>query len=119
MTRKMLFLIPLLFLVACSSTVYVCYDGTQVERQRECPTLPTTSLNKMQAERAVDNFANAYARAKQAQISRVNTYYNESGNYYSEILFSIPKNETVSRIKLSVGGQTGTVRCVEGCSILE
>jgi hypothetical protein len=119
MNYKLLFLIPLIFLVACSSTVYVCFDGTERERSRDCPTLPTTPLTRMEAERAADNFANAYVRARSLQVSRVNTFYNASGNFYTELLFSIQGNNTVNRVTLEINGRTGSVSCYEGCAFLE
>ena len=116
--KKLILLIPLIFLVACSSTIYVCYDGTIEEMQRDCPTMPAPTLTKVQAERSVDNFATAYARARDAQFSRVNTYFDQ-GDFYSEILFTQRDSTNVSRVKVEIGGRTGSVNCIEGCNYLE
>lgn len=107
-----------MFLAACTTTVYVCYEGTLADRQQDCPTMPAPTLTQIQAERAADNFANAYSRAKQAQFSRVNTYFSE-GNFFSEILFTEQQAGTVNRVKVEIGGRTGSVICIEGCDYLE
>ena len=117
--RKLIFalLIILVLLVAGCSKVYVCYDGTQQKNPEKCPIVPVPTVAERDAERAVDNYGNAYALGKGDRFTRVNTY-REAGHWYSEVLFTNARTGDVSQVKLKIDGKTTSISCVSGCDYL-
>ncbi len=119
-TKKIGLIISLIFLLtitACSSD-YVCPDGTVVDDPQKCETTPQPVIRDIQAERTVDNYASAYARALGVTHSRINTYRHE-GNWHSVVLFTDTREGKVNTVTFEIDGVTATVNCYDGCEYLE
>lgn len=110
-------LLALLFLGACS-TKYVCYEGTVVDNERDCPILPVIRVTDREAGAAADRFGQAHAQAKGDQYSRVNIY-REEGDWFTNVLFIERQTERVHEATLKVDGRTTTVTCVSGCEYMQ
>ena len=83
----------------------------------KCPIVPVPTVAERDAERAVDNYGNAYALGKGDLFTRVNTY-REAGHWYSEVLFTNARTGDVSQVKLKIDGKTTSISCVSGCDYL-
>ena len=118
--QKIIFaaLIIILLTMSACSTRYVCYDGTVERRFEDCPTTELPNIVQRQAELAVDTFAAAYAQTMQSRHHRVNTY-RDGAHWYSEVIFTNTRTETIDHVKLQIHGKTSSVSCVEGCEYFD
>lgn len=114
----LVFVLLIIFAFTNTTTVYVCYEGSVVEDNRNCPTLPVITVTQRDAERAADNFANAIARSKGDSYSRVNSFREES-NFFIDGVFTNTRDGTINRLTFKVDGRTSRVECIEGCSYFE
>lgn len=118
--QKIIFLALILILISVSgcSARYVCYDGTVEKKAEDCPTTELPNIVQRQAELAVDTFSSAYAQALQSRHHRVNTY-REGADWYSEVIFTNIRTESINHVKLKIDGKTSSVSCVEGCDYFD
>lgn len=106
----------LIVISACSNT-YVCADGTTQKDPTKCTTIQNPTVTEREAEKAADNYGQAYALARNDRYTRVNTYKNES-NWNINVLFTNIKTSNVAQITLQVDGKTESVTCISGCEYL-
>jgi hypothetical protein len=110
-------LVLILLLAAGCSTKYVCYDGSVKDRERDCPIIPMPDIQERTARDAVNNYGQAFARAKGDTFTMVNLY-RDGVDWYSNVLFSDFRTQEVNEATLRIDGRTATVSCVEGCAYL-
>jgi len=119
--NKQIFLLGLIMIMATvvssCSTTYVCYDGTTQGSIDKCPTVAVPKVVERDAEKAADNFGQAYALAKNDRYTRVNTYKNES-NWNINVLFTNVKTNNVAQVTLQIDGVTESVTCISGCEYI-
>ena len=105
----------LVFLTACSTTTYVCYDGTQQKDAKLCPTYPHIKLSESKVAQISDNYARAYSLSTGFQYTKV-SIYPQGGDWFSDVLFSDRGTENVYPVKLKIDGRTSSVTCIDGCA---
>jgi len=108
------FLLLLLIVLSGCKKIYVCYDGTTRDKERECPTVPHPQISEKEAKSAVDKWGYAYASAKADRFTQVSTYADKS-NWKSDILFTTTKTEKVHALTIEIDGKTATITCLTGC----
>ena len=113
-TKVVLGITLLLFLTGCTSTTYVCYDGSQAEDAEECPTIPTADISEREAKRSVDNLGQAYASSRNVRYNFINLY-QEEGDYMANILFSDVRSQEEHQMTIRIDGETGSPECQENC----
>jgi len=104
-----------LLLISGCKKVYVCYDGTTQDNERDCPIVPYPKITEKAAKSAVDKWGYAYASAKSDRFTQVNTFADKY-DWKSDVLFTNSRTEEVNAITLKIDGKTATITCLTGCN---
>jgi len=113
--------ILLLFLVfGGKNAVYVCYDGTEEESAKDCPSVPPLTITEKEAKAAMIDYSTSFARSRPGviasvigEVSRINS------SWQAHVTFSNSRTGDFNELKFLIDGKTSSITCVEGCDYLK
>ena len=111
-----IFLVSLIFITSCIRQ-YVCYNGDVKSSMDQCPKVPAPYIDQKIATSAVQNYGEAYSRANNNLFTMVNIY-SKNTTWFSDVLFTDSRTNSVSAVTLSIDGKTASVSCISGCQYI-
>lgn len=121
-TVLLLFLSLMLLLVLLfgRKEVYVCYDGTVKDTEKQCPAVPPLTITEKEAKAAITDYTNSFARSRIGLIGTViGEVTRQNSSWRSDVTYSNSRTNEFYELTFLIDGKTSAITCIEGCEFLK